>query len=55
MGSSARKHLEQLLLRLDYSGYFADVLQRERPALKGRWMMRWSIRPSDIMVAEYKR
>ncbi|EST05655.1 Gamma-tubulin complex component protein [Kalmanozyma brasiliensis GHG001] len=35
-GSSARKHLEQLLLRLDYSGFFAEVLQRERAGLKVR-------------------
>lgn len=34
--SSARKHLEQLLLRLDYSGYFAEQLQSERAALKTR-------------------
>lgn len=33
---SARKHLEQLLLRLDYSGFFAEVVQRQRDGLKGR-------------------
>ena len=32
----ARKHLEQLLLRLDYSGFFAEKVQREREGLKGR-------------------
>lgn len=32
----ARKHLEQLLLRLDYSGFFAEKVQRERAMLKGQ-------------------
>ena len=31
---AARKHLEQLLLRLDYSGFFAERVQRERAQLK---------------------
>ena len=34
--NSARKHLEQLLLRLDYSGYFAEQLQRQRAGLEAR-------------------
>lgn len=33
---AARKHLEQLLLRLDYSGYFAEQVQRERAQLRTR-------------------
>ncbi|KIS69169.1 uncharacterized protein UMAG_02520 [Mycosarcoma maydis] len=34
--SSARKHLEQLLLRLDYSGFFAEQLQRQRAGLDAK-------------------
>ncbi|CBQ72887.1 conserved hypothetical protein [Sporisorium reilianum SRZ2] len=34
--SSARKHLEQLLLRLDYSGYFAEQVQRQRARVHAR-------------------
>lgn len=33
---SARRHLEQLLLRLDYSGYFAERVQRERAEARAR-------------------
>ncbi|KAJ1033098.1 hypothetical protein NDA16_000376 [Ustilago loliicola] len=33
---SARRHLEQLLLRLDYSGFFAERVQRERAEARAR-------------------